>query len=65
MVDAFDPEKAKKELSELMFYEMPFGRFKGKKVTDLPIEYLIWFRRKGFPQGKLGKYMQIVMEMKT
>ncbi len=57
-------ERMKKELEELHSYEMPFGRFKGRKVLDLPVEYLIWFRRKGFPAGKLGKYMQIALEVK-
>ncbi len=57
-------EQAKKELKELLSYTMPFGKFKGRKLTSLPVEYLIWFRRKGFPEGKLGRYMQIVLEMK-
>ena len=65
MEDAFDEEKARKEMAELMNYQMPFGKFKGRKILDLPVEYLIWFRRKGFPSGKLGKYMQIVLEMKS
>lgn len=64
MEDAFDPEQAQKEMEELMAYKMPFGKFKDRKLIDLPVEYLLWFRRKGFPKGKLGKYMQIVMEMK-
>lgn len=61
----FDMEKARAEMRELLQYRMPFGRFKNQKLTDLPIEYLIWFKRQGFPEGKLGKYMQIVMEMKS
>ena len=58
-------ERMKKEFEELLSYEMPFGRFKGRKIIELPVEYLIWFRRKGFPAGKLGKYMQIALEAKT
>ncbi len=58
-------EKAAKEFEELMAYKMPFGKFKNRRLMELPVEYLIWFRRKGFPAGKLGKYMQIVLEIKT
>jgi len=64
MEDAFNREEARKEMEELMRYEMPFGKFKGRKLMELPVEYLLWFTRKGFPNGKLGKYMQIVLEMK-
>lgn len=64
MEDAFDEQKAKKELAELLRYKMPFGRFKDQRVVDLPVEYLIWFKRKGFPAGKLGRFMQIVLSQK-
>jgi len=44
--------------------EMPFGRFKGFKLIDLPEEYLLWFVDRGFPRGKLGELMQITLEIK-
>ena len=62
--DKLFDEQMKKEFEELLSYKMPFGKFKGIKLTSLPVEYLIWFRRKGFPAGKLGRFMQIVLEMK-
>ena len=65
MEDEFNYADARKEMEELLSYRMPFGRFKNQKLVNLPVEYLIWFRRKGFPEGKLGKYMQIVLEMKS
>lgn len=43
---------------------MPFGRFAGKLLADLPVSYLEWFARKGFPQGKLGMQLQTVYEIK-
>jgi uncharacterized protein len=44
---------------------MPFGKFKGRFLTDLPEAYLIWFARKGFPPGKLGEFMMSALEIKT
>lgn len=44
---------------------MPFGKYKGKMISDLPISYLEWFQRKGFPPGKLGMLISTVFEIKT
>ncbi len=54
-----------KQLVELAWYKMPYGSHKGRFLSDLPESYYIWFRRKGFPQGKLGNYMQTVCDMKV
>lgn len=43
---------------------MPFGKYKGTKLCDLPIHYLEWFNREGFPKGKLGMQLQTVYEIK-
>lgn len=43
---------------------MPFGKYKGSKICDLPIHYLEWFAREGFPKGKLGMQLQTVYEIK-
>ena len=64
MEEAFDPAKARQEMQELMQYRMPFGKYKGWKLTDLPVEYLLWFRQKGFPDGKLGRYLAIMLSYK-
>ncbi|HNP19162.1 MAG TPA: DUF3820 family protein [Fulvivirga sp.] len=64
MEEAFDPEKARKEFQELMSYKMPFGKYKGRRLVDLPEDYLLWFKRKGLPEGKLGRYMDIVITQK-
>ncbi len=55
----------KEQLVELAFYKMPFGRFKGRYLSDLPEAYLVWFKRKGFPDGKLGRLLESVYEMKV
>jgi len=41
-------------LKELLSYKMPFGKYKGRLIIDLPAYYLEWFASKGFPTGKLG-----------
>ncbi len=44
---------------------MPFGKYKGKLISDLPISYLEWFKRKdGFPKGKLGVQLETIYEIK-
>ena len=64
MHEPFDINKARQEMAEILQYKMPFGKYKGRKLTSLPVEYLIWFKRKGFPEGKLGRYLQIVLELR-
>ena len=39
----------------LLTREMPFGKFKGRVIADLPAHYLSWFAREGFPKGELGE----------
>jgi uncharacterized protein len=41
-------------LLQLVKMEMPFGKYKGTVLCNLPVSYLEWFNRKGFPEGKLG-----------
>ncbi|ARN78739.1 hypothetical protein BST97_12460 [Nonlabens spongiae] len=55
----------KEQLVELAFYKMPFGKFKNVYLSDLPEAYLVWFKRKGFPAGKLGRLLESVYEMKV
>lgn len=43
---------------------MPFGKFKDSFLIDLPEAYLVWFKNKGFPKGKLGKQMASIYEIK-
>ncbi|WP_255697742.1 DUF3820 family protein [Fulvivirga ligni] len=64
-MEEFDINKARQEMAELLNYKMPFGKYKGMKLMSLPEDYLVWFRQKGFPPGKLGRYLQIALEMKN
>lgn len=51
-------------LITLVRMPMPFGKYKGRLLCDLPISYLEWFNRKGFPKGKLGMLLQTIFEIK-
>lgn len=51
-------------LIELVTMPMPFGRYEGTILYKLPVSYLEWFNRKGFPQGKLGMLLQTLYEIK-
>lgn len=56
------PENQK--LIELAHYKMPFGKYKGRYLVDLPEPYLVWFQQKGFPKGKLGELLRAMLEIK-
>lgn len=45
--------------------KMPFGKYAGRYLMYLPEAYLIWFKQKGFPQGKLGQQMAEMLEIKV
>lgn len=51
-------------LIELANFKMPFGKHKGKYLINLPESYYIWFRQKGYPEGKLGRFMEEIYEIK-
>jgi uncharacterized protein (DUF3820 family) len=51
-------------LLQLVSLKMPFGKFKDTLLCDLPVSYLEWFSRKGFPTGKLGMLLQTIYEIK-
>jgi uncharacterized protein (DUF3820 family) len=55
----------KKDLIEMVMAKMPFGKYKEKYLVDLPDAYFVWFKRKGFPNGKLGKQIQSVGDLKA
>lgn len=56
-----DPEY----LLELAEVRMPFGKYKGQLLIDLPEPYVVWFKHKGFPHGKLGKQLETVYVIKA
>ena len=52
-------------LFELAQTRMPFGKYAGRLLIDLPEPYVVWFRQKGFPAGKLGKQLETVYVIKA
>lgn len=53
-----------RELIELAKAKMPFGKYEGRYLIDLPEYYVVWYHNKGFPQGKLGQQLALVYELK-
>jgi uncharacterized protein (DUF3820 family) len=43
---------------------MPFGKYKGRLLIDLPERYIVWFSQQGFPEGQLGDMLRIIYEIK-
>jgi uncharacterized protein (DUF3820 family) len=54
----------KQNLIKLARVRMPFGKYQGKTIIDLPEEYLLWFAKKEFPAGELGILMQLALEIR-
>lgn len=57
-------ENNREELVKLANMKMPFGKYKGHFLIDIPEYYLVWYRNKGFPENKLGEQMQIIYDIK-
>jgi uncharacterized protein (DUF3820 family) len=51
-------------LKALVSMPMPFGKYKGTLLCNLPVSYLEWFQREGFPKGKLGMLLATMYEIK-
>jgi uncharacterized protein (DUF3820 family) len=52
-------------LLKLARTRMPFGRYGGRLLIDLPEPYVVWFRQQGFPGGELGEMLSILYEIKA
>ncbi len=51
------------DLQKLVTMEMPYGKHAGRLLADLPGNYLNWFAREGFPNGELGRLLQLMHEI--
>jgi uncharacterized protein len=51
------------DLEKLVTIEMPYGKYKGRVIADLPGNYLHWFAREGFPEGEIGRLLALMREI--
>ena len=61
----FDAENFKSKLEKLASWEMPFGKYAGRVLIDLPEAYLLWFQKNDWPNGELGELMALALELKV
>lgn len=61
-MEAYHPDP--QLLRDLVTSEMPFGKYQGRVLADVPEHYLVWLAGKGFPQGKLGQQLALLYEIK-
>lgn len=52
------------QLIALAHAKMPFGKYEGRYLIDLPEYYVVWYSNKGFPKGQLGNQLQMIYELK-
>ena len=57
-------DKNQQLLINLAHTKMPFGKYEGYYLIDLPEYYVVWYSQKGFPKGQLGEQLQLVYELK-
>ncbi|MEN8703542.1 MAG: DUF3820 family protein [Polaribacter sp.] len=57
-------DKNQQFLIDLAKMKMPFGKYKGTYLIDLPEHYVVWYYNKGFPKGKLGDQLKLIYELK-
>lgn len=62
--DLPSPDEQRMVLKQLVTMRMPYGKFKGLLLCDLPEPYLVWYKHKGMPKGKLGELMETLYEIK-
>ncbi|WP_258101643.1 DUF3820 family protein [Marinoscillum pacificum] len=54
----------KQILTSLVTFRMPYGKYKGTLICDIPEHYLVWYKSKGFPEGKLGMLLHTMYEIR-
>ena len=57
--------QSKQFLVKLANTKMPYGKYKGRYMIDLPEHYVVWYRNKGFPKGQIGEMLATVYELKV
>jgi uncharacterized protein (DUF3820 family) len=63
LLPADPPPPDAEQLQRLVTLAMPFGKYKGQLIADLPGAYLTWFAKKGFPRGEVGRLLALMHEV--
>jgi uncharacterized protein (DUF3820 family) len=63
LIREFNTTMKPEDLKKLVTFAMPYGKYKGRVIADLPGHYLNWFAREGFPGGELGRLLALMQEM--
>tara|TARA_B100000745_G_C20091319_1_gene373072 strand:+ start:627 stop:857 length:231 start_codon:yes stop_codon:yes gene_type:complete len=58
-------DQSKQFLIKLANTKMPYGKYKGRYMIDLPEYYVVWYKNKGFPKGQIGEMLSTVYELKV
>jgi uncharacterized protein len=53
------------DLKKIANWTMPFGKYKGRRLIDLPEAYVVWFHKEGYPEGELGQLLAQLYEIKA
>ena len=62
--EMYSTQQQRKDLIKLLEAKIPFGKYKGRLLIDLPEPYLVWYHAKGFPKGKMGEMLAAMYEIK-
>lgn len=62
---SIDIELLSEEVLSAAGLRMPFGKFEGTRLIDLPEPYVVWFKQQGYPKGRLGQQMALIYEIKA
>lgn len=62
---AADLSDEQRLLASLVTTKMPFGKYQGRLLADLPEAYILWFEREGFPSGQLGRQLALMHTIKV
>lgn len=60
-----DQDQSKQFLIKLANTKMPYGKYEGRYLIDLPEYYVVWYKNKGFPKGQIGEMLATVYELKV
>lgn len=61
----FDESKLKTQFEKLASWQIPFGKYSGRVLIDLPEPYLLWFEKQGWPDGELGELLALALEIRV